>query len=43
LRRRTRVASIFPKPDACLRLVSALLAGLDDEWLTGKAYLNLNP
>ena len=31
LRRRTRVASIFPNPDSCLRLVSALLAELDDE------------
>ena len=43
LRRRTRVASIFPNPESCLRLVSALLAELDDEWLTGKVYLNLNP
>ena len=43
LRRRTRVAGIFPNPESCLRLVSALLAELDDEWLTGKVYLNLNP
>ncbi|WP_425355166.1 transposase [Pelomicrobium methylotrophicum] len=43
LRRRTRVASIFPNPESCLRLVSALLAELDDEWLTGKVYLTLNP
>lgn len=43
LRRRTRVASIFPNPESCLRLVSALLAELDDEWMTGKIYLNLNP
>ncbi|TSE31857.1 Transposase, Mutator family [Tepidimonas thermarum] len=42
LRRRTRVASIFPNPDSCLRLVSAMLAELDDEWLTGKVYLNFN-
>lgn len=41
LRRRTRVVSIFPNPDSCLRLVSALLAELDDEWMIG--YLNLNP
>ncbi len=27
----TRVASIFPNPDACLRLISALLAELDDD------------
>ncbi|WP_142811786.1 transposase, partial [Tepidiphilus olei] len=37
------VASIFPNMDSCLRLVSALLAELDDEWMTGKVYLNLNP
>ncbi len=43
LRRRTRVASIFPNPDACLRLISALLAEIDDDWMTGKIYLNLNP
>ncbi|WP_141654651.1 transposase, partial [Tepidiphilus thermophilus] len=36
-------ASIFPNMDSCLRLVSALLAELDDEWMTGKVYLNLNP
>jgi transposase-like protein len=42
LRRRTRVAAIFPNPELCLRLVSALLAELDDERMTGKVYLNLN-
>ena len=41
LRRRTLVASIFPNPDSCLRLVSALLAELNDEWMIG--YLNINP
>ena len=43
IKRRTRVASIFPNPASCLRLVSALLAECDEEWLTGKIYLNLNP
>jgi len=33
---------IFPNPDSCLRLVFALLAELDDEWMTGKVYLNFN-
>jgi putative transposase len=41
LKRRTRVASIFPNTAACLRLVSALLAECDEEWLTGKIYLTL--
>jgi hypothetical protein len=26
--------------DACRRLVSAMLAELDDEWMTSKVYLN---
>jgi len=43
LKRRTRVASIFPNPASCLRLVSALLAECDEEWMTGKIYLTLNP
>lgn len=43
LKRRTRVASIFPNSASCLRLVSALLAECDEEWMSGKIYLNLNP
>jgi putative transposase len=43
IKRRTRVASIFPNPASCLRLVSALLTEFDEEWMTGKIYLNLNP
>ena len=42
IKRRTRVASIFPNTDSCLRLVSALLAETDDDWLAGKIYLNMN-
>lgn len=41
LKRRTRVASIFPNAASCLRLVSALLSEVDEDWLTGKIYLNL--
>jgi transposase-like protein len=40
IKRRTRVASIFPNTASCLRLVSALLAEFDEEWMTGKIYLN---
>ena len=43
LKRRTRVASIFPNSASCLRLVSAVLAECDEEWMSGKIYLNLNP
>jgi putative transposase len=40
VRRRTRVVSIFPNSDSCLRLVSALLAEISEEWLTGRTYIN---
>jgi transposase-like protein len=41
IRRRTRVATLFPNEDSLLRLVSAVLAEVDEEWQTGKAYLNM--
>jgi transposase-like protein len=41
LKRRTRVAGLFPNEAALLRLVSALLAETSDEWETGKVYLNM--
>jgi len=43
LKRRTRVASMFPNAASCLRLVSALLTEFDEEWMTGKLYLNMKP
>ena len=39
VRRRARVVSIFPNPASCLRLVSAVLAEMSEEWLTGRTYL----
>jgi transposase-like protein len=39
VRRRARVVSIFPNSAACLRLVSAVLAEISEEWLTGRTYL----
>lgn len=39
VRRRTQVASIFPNEASCLRLVSALLMEISDDWQAGKAYL----
>ena len=41
IKRRTRVASIFPNAASCLRLVSALLAECDEEWMTAKIYLTM--
>jgi transposase-like protein len=42
LNRRTRVAGLFPNEASLLRLVSAILMELDEEWQTGKRYLNMN-
>jgi putative transposase len=39
VRRRARVVSIFPNSASCLRLVSALLAEISEEWLTGRTYM----
>jgi len=39
VRRRGRVVSIFPNSASCLRLVSAVLAEISEEWLTGRTYM----
>ena len=43
IKRRTRVASLFPNSASCLRLVSAILAEQDEEWTHAKMYLNMKP
>jgi transposase-like protein len=43
IKRRTRVARLFPNEASLLRLVTALLAETSDDWETGKIYLNLKP
>jgi transposase-like protein len=42
IRRRTRVASLFPNEASCLRLVSAVLMEISEEWQTGRAYLTFD-
>jgi putative transposase len=39
IKRRTRVASLFPNEASCLRLVSAILMEISEDWQTGKCYL----
>ena len=41
IKRRTRVASLFPNEASVLRLVTALLVEISDQWETGKIYLNM--
>ena len=42
LRRRTRVASLFPNEASLLRLITALLAETSEQWETGKIYLSMD-
>jgi len=42
VKRRTRVARIFPNSLSCLRLVTAILMEISEDWETGRIYLNFN-
>lgn len=39
IRRRTRVATIFPNEASCLRLVSSILMEISEDWETSRIYL----
>jgi putative transposase len=41
IKRRTRVARLFPNEESLLRLVSAVLSEISDEWETERRYLNM--
>ena len=41
IKRRTRVARLFPNEASLLRLISALLAEISEDWESGKIYLNM--
>src|ERR671938_567127 len=43
IRRRTRVARLFPNEASCLRLVTAVVMEISEEWETGKVYLTFTP
>lgn len=42
IKRRTLVATLFPNEASLLRLVSAVLLEISEDWETGKTYLTLN-
>ena len=42
IRRRTRVAVLFPNEAACLRLATAIVMEVSEEWQTGRVYLRLS-
>ena len=41
IKRRTRVATLFPNEASLLRLVSAVLSEISDDWDTERSYLNM--
>jgi len=41
LKRRTRVARLFPNEASLLRLVSAIEMEISEDWIAGKRYLNM--
>lgn len=42
VKRRTRVATLFPNEASALRLVSAILCEIDQDWQAGRVYLNMD-
>ena len=42
IRRRSRVAVLFPNEASCLRLVSAIVMEISEEWQTGRTYIRLD-
>ena len=43
IKRRTRVAGLFPNEASLLRLVTALAMEVSEEWETGRTYLTIKP
>jgi putative transposase len=43
IRRRTRVAGLFPNEASALRLVSAVLMEISEDWETNRRYLTMGP
>jgi putative transposase len=41
IKRRTRVATLFPNERSCERLVTAVAMEISEEWVTGRIYLNM--
>jgi transposase-like protein len=42
IKRRTRVATLFPNEASLLRLVSSILVEISEEWETGRKYLTMS-
>ena len=42
IKRRTNVVRIFPNPESAKRLISAICIEKNEEWITGRKYLNMD-
>ena len=42
IKRRTKVVSVFPNENSCLRLVSAILIDISEKWETGWIFLDVS-
>jgi transposase-like protein len=42
IKKRTRVAVLFPNKESALRLVTGVILEIHEEWITGKVYLNMD-
>ena len=43
IKRRTRVAVLFPNKESALRLVTGVILEIHEEWITGRQYLDMAP
>lgn len=43
IKRRTRVAVLFPNKESALRLVTGVIIEIHEDWITGKQYLDMSP
>ncbi|KUG19235.1 hypothetical protein ASZ90_009132 [hydrocarbon metagenome] len=41
MKRRTKVAGVFPNDESLLRLIGAILMDINEEWVTGRKYLTM--
>jgi putative transposase len=42
-KRRGRVVRIFPNPESCIRLYGAISKEWDEDWVSGRKYLDMDP
>ena len=43
IKRRTRVAVLFPNKESALRLITGVIIEIHEDWITGKQYLDMSP